>query len=252
MRNSWPLAAVALSMSPMIAPGSQTTRPGAIDRTRFISARLSTTPPGERHRLAVIAGAAAARRDGNGEAIGGGEDASRLPPRSFGETTMSRGDRIELALENRRIPVEVAALLAHQNRIVLAVRSRRSRGGTPRCRKRGSWREALQIDRVRHKSGGARRAARPARSTTRSVADARSSSVKSRARVRIMSAGAPTRKVAPASTPIALRGRGEHARAPRRRRDSRDEGCARPRARPRSCRDRHRRRTDRACCRWRS
>ncbi len=46
MRNSWrEWARVSRSMAASTAPASATTRPGAIDFTVFISARLRTTPP---------------------------------------------------------------------------------------------------------------------------------------------------------------------------------------------------------------
>ena len=45
MRSSCPEAAAALSMSPISAPGSLTTRPVAMVRILFMSIRFRRTPP---------------------------------------------------------------------------------------------------------------------------------------------------------------------------------------------------------------
>jgi hypothetical protein len=73
---------------------------------------------GQRHRLAVIAGACAARRDRNVVAIAGLEHADQLGF-GFWRDHEIAGDMIKLALEQRRIPVEVPALLLDNLVIVL-------------------------------------------------------------------------------------------------------------------------------------
>ena len=75
-------------------------------------------PAHERHRLAIIAGPRAARGHRNPELVGGCEDGS-----DFGFACRRNddvgGDRVEFALQHRRIPEEIAALLLDQDGIVL-------------------------------------------------------------------------------------------------------------------------------------
>ena len=72
----------------------------------------------ERHRLAVIAGSRAARGDRNPEPVGGREDGPHLRF-ALRRNDDVGGHRLELALQHRRIPIEVAALLLDQDGIVL-------------------------------------------------------------------------------------------------------------------------------------
>ena len=72
----------------------------------------------ERHGLAVIAGAGAARRDGNIVAMAGGEHADDFGL-AFRRDDEVGGDLVELALQHRAVPVEVAALLLDDLWIVL-------------------------------------------------------------------------------------------------------------------------------------
>ncbi len=72
----------------------------------------------ERHGLAVIAGAGAARRHGDAELMGGGQHPHHLLLAHRRDDDVA-GDMVELALQRRRIPVEVAALLADEVGIVL-------------------------------------------------------------------------------------------------------------------------------------
>ena len=73
---------------------------------------------GQRHGLAVIAGAGAARRDRNAVPVAGGEHADhfRLALRRDDKVG---GDMVELPLQHRAVPVEVAALLLHDLVVVL-------------------------------------------------------------------------------------------------------------------------------------
>ena len=73
---------------------------------------------GERHGLAVIAGAGAARGDGDAAAIAGFQHADQLGFRLRRDDDVA-GDRFELLLQDRAVPVEVAALLLDDCRIVL-------------------------------------------------------------------------------------------------------------------------------------
>ena len=67
---------------------------------------------GKRHGLAVIARAGAARRDRHAMRKAGGQHANdlRLVARRHHQIA---GDAIELALQHRAVPVEIAALLLH-------------------------------------------------------------------------------------------------------------------------------------------
>ena len=93
--------------------------PARMDRPDPVHIRqIQQDAAGQRHRLPVIAGAAAPRSDGNSEFIGRREN---LFDFGFGrrrDHDIGR-HRVEFALQNRRIPVEVATLLLDQNRIVL-------------------------------------------------------------------------------------------------------------------------------------
>ncbi|MNT44135.1 hypothetical protein D3C72_1806480 [compost metagenome] len=73
---------------------------------------------GERHGLAVIARAAAARRDRHAMGIGDLQRADHFlfALRRNDEVT---DDVVELGLQDRRVPIEVTALLLHERRIVL-------------------------------------------------------------------------------------------------------------------------------------
>ncbi len=73
---------------------------------------------GQRHRLAVIAGSGAAGSHGNSELVRGGKNGPNLGLALRRNHDVS-GHRLELALQHRRIPIEVAALLLDQDGIVL-------------------------------------------------------------------------------------------------------------------------------------
>ncbi len=73
---------------------------------------------GERHGLAVIAGAGAARGHRHVHLEAGLEDVDDLGLALRRDDDVG-GDLVELALEDRRVPEEVAALLLHDRRIVL-------------------------------------------------------------------------------------------------------------------------------------
>jgi hypothetical protein len=94
----------------------------------------------QRHRLAVIAGAGAARRHRDAEADGGREH-SMTSASLFGDDDDVGGDVLELPLQHRRVPVEVAALLLDEGRVVLGAACRRDQGGGNRtsgsCRGEG-------------------------------------------------------------------------------------------------------------------
>jgi hypothetical protein len=72
----------------------------------------------KRHGLAVIAGACAARGDWDAVAMAGGEHADNFGLALRRDDEVS-GDMVELALEHRAVPVEVAALLLDDFWIVL-------------------------------------------------------------------------------------------------------------------------------------
>ncbi len=74
----------------------------------------------KRHRLAVIAGAGAARRDRHAHRKTGLQDVDhfRLALRRDDEVG---GDVVELTLQDRRVPEEVAALLLHDRGIVFGL-----------------------------------------------------------------------------------------------------------------------------------
>ena len=91
----------------------------ALDRLDLVHlGQVQEHPAGQGHRLAIVAGAGAARGDRDLEPVGGGEDGAhfRFARRRHDDVG---GHRLELALQHRRIPVEVAALLSDQNGIVL-------------------------------------------------------------------------------------------------------------------------------------
>ncbi len=71
----------------------------------------------ERHRLAVVAGAGAARRDGYAERVAGGERLHQFGLARGRDDDVGR-DAIELALQDRRIPIEIAALHLDERWIV--------------------------------------------------------------------------------------------------------------------------------------
>ncbi len=75
---------------------------------------------GQRHGLAVIAGSRASRGHGDAELVGRREHRRNLRLGLRRDDEIG-GHRLELALQNGRIPVEVATLLLHQDGIVLAL-----------------------------------------------------------------------------------------------------------------------------------
>ena len=107
-------------MSMSSAPGSADHAPARDLEDLVHLDQAEKDAAGQRHGLAVVAGPAAARGHGNAELVGGRENGRdlRLGLRRDDEIG---GHRLELALQHRRIPVEVAALLLHQDRIVLAL-----------------------------------------------------------------------------------------------------------------------------------
>ena len=72
----------------------------------------SSTTPLQRHRLAVVAGAAAAHGDRHALAVAGGKRADHLGLVARLDHQIG-ADVLELALQHRAVPVEVAALQLH-------------------------------------------------------------------------------------------------------------------------------------------
>ncbi len=96
-------------------------RPAAGDRLQRIEiGEAEDHSARQRHRLAVIAGAGAAGRDRHPQRVAGLEDADHLGLVLRRDDEIA-GDVIELALQHRRVPEEVPALMLHDRRVVLGL-----------------------------------------------------------------------------------------------------------------------------------
>ena len=93
--------------------------PAGADLQHLVEAgKIQHQPAGQRHGLPVIAGAGPARCDGYAKFKAGGEDVQHLLlAHRCGEDVADHP--VELALQCRRVPVEVAALLPQHGGIVL-------------------------------------------------------------------------------------------------------------------------------------
>ena len=113
--------------------------------------------------------------------------------------------------------------------------------------------QALPGGRVRHSRAAAAIERAPSRTTMRSrLRPGEQFGEIARLRQDQVGGRADAQAAARVDAACARAGAARHGVGPVGERDSRDARCARPRARLPACRDRHRRRTGRACCRWRS